>query len=319
MEAFEILSAGGEVPHEPVIPVVAAEAPRVKRQPMRRLSIRDYVRLLLPFLVLGLLGAVAKLKYPYWWPGTDLVYFLADTLLVAMVIGVVLELTAAKPLIEKVSENVAQKLIGRGLPAELQARIKTIVGTGLVRDHYVKSYSFSPPEDGRVILDVEIRYEVRNYSDAIVDYAPEFTGETFWQPEFRFLEYGIAGRKIHTLGEDNLFSKVETANDIHVKRVPGYLLPKVTLNPVAADAKAVCQVTWRYRVTMPDQYCDSTDFGEATLGATVQLQRLPEELKFVSGGDDSLHHESGSQSWFFDRPFIPGQHVQVWWFPNKTR
>jgi hypothetical protein len=319
MEAFEILSAGGEVRHEAANPVVAAEGSRVKRRPMRQLSIRDYVRLLLPFLVLGLLGAVAKLKYPYWWPGTDLVYFLADALLVAMVIGVVLELTAAKPLVEKVSENVAQKLIGRGLPAELQARIKDIVGTGVVRDHYVKSYTFSPPEDGRVVLDVEIRFEVRNYSDAMLDYAPEFTGETFWQPEFRFLEYGIAGKKIHTFAEDNLFSKVETANDIHVKRVPSYLLPKVTLSPVAADRKAVCQVTWRYRVTMPEQYCDTTDFGEATLGATVQLQQLPEELKFVSGGDDSLHHESASHSWFFDRPFIPGQHVQVWWFPKKSR
>src|SRR5215831_9156901 len=141
MQAFEILSAGEEVRQEvrqePAKAVPMAQArPRVLH--FRPLSIKDYARLLLPFLALGTLGAVAKLKYPYWWPATDLVYFLSRTLLVATVIGIVLELSAAKPLVERVSENIAQRFIGRGLPAELQAPIKDIVDTGLVTDHYVK-------------------------------------------------------------------------------------------------------------------------------------------------------------------------------------
>jgi hypothetical protein len=321
MQAFEILSAGEEVRQEvrqetaKAVPVAQAR-PRVRR--FRPLSIKDYARLLLPFLLLGALGALAKLKYPYWWPATDLVYFLADTLLVATIIGVVLELSAAKPLVEKVSENIAQRLIGRGLPAELQAPIKDIVDTGLVTDHYVKSYSFSVPEDGHINLDVEIRFEVRNYSDTLWEYAPEVSEETFWKPEFRFLEYGIAGKRIHTFADDSLFSKVETLDEIRLKRVPSSALPKVLLSPAGVDGKSACQVTWRYRLTMPEEYSDVTEFREATLGATLQLQRIPEELEFFSGGDDRLHHEPGSQSWYFDRPFIPGQHVRVWWFRKNS-
>src|SRR5229473_1711640 len=143
------------------------------------LGLTDHVRLLLPFLAVG-------------------------------VLGVLLEMFSARLLVERVSEGLAQRLIGRGLPAELQAPIRDIVGTDLVRDHFVKSYAFSNPEDGYVKLDIEVRYELRNYSEAARDYAPEIAAEILFQPEFRFLAYGIAGRKIHTFSDENLSPKVET-------------------------------------------------------------------------------------------------------------
>lgn len=317
MPAFEILTIGAEV-HPEAARTTSVAGERHAHRRYQELSAWDHARLLLPFLFLGALGVVAKLKYPYWWPATDLVYFVANSLVVAMVIGVVLDLFAAKPLVEKVSENVAQRLIGRGLPAELQASIKDVVGTGVVRDHYVKSYSFSDPQDGQLTVDVEIRFEVRNYSDVLVDYAPEMVKESFWRPDFRFLEYGIAGKKTHTFADESLAVKVENLHDLHLQRVTRSALPRVTLKPLAMDRKAVCQVTWRYRVTMPEQYSDVTDFSEATLGATMHVEEIPESLEFVSGGDMSLHHELGSQSWFFDRPFIPGQHVRVWWFRKNS-
>jgi hypothetical protein len=46
----------------------------------------------------------------------------------------------------------------------------------------------------------------------------------------------------------------------------------------------------------------------------LQLQDLPEELEFIAGRDASLHHEVGSQSWYFDKSFISGQHLSAWWF-----
>jgi hypothetical protein len=60
-----------------------------------------------------------------------------------------------------------------------------------------------------------------------------------------------------------------------------------------------------------------TDLSEATMGATIQVESLPDELEFVSGGDSSLHHQAGSQSWYFDKSFIAGQHVRSWWFRKK--
>jgi hypothetical protein len=312
MQAFEILAAETET--HSTRPRASSMGEGKTRPPrFRRLSIKEYARLLFPFLVFGIVGAVARLQYPESWPATDLVYFLANAFMVAMVIGVILALSSAKLLIEEVSENVAQRLIGRGLPAELQGSIKDVVNTVFVRDRYVKSYAFSAPENGEVNLDIEIRYEVRNYSDLARDYAPEITEEISCQPEFRFLEYGIAGKKIHTFSEEELLSKVETAGEIYVKRVPQSALPKVSLAPAKGGDKSVCQVTWRYRVTMPEQYCEVTAFSEATIGATLQLQQVPDGLEFGAGGDDSLYHECGSQSWYFDRPFITGEHVRAWW------
>lgn len=318
MQAFEILSAEGDG-HCARPRASSMGEGKTKATPrFRILAIKEYARLLLPFLVFGILGAVARLKYPYWWPANDLVYFLANAFMVTMLIGVILALSSAKLLIGEISENLAQRLIGRGLPAELQGSVKDILNTEFVRDRYVKSYTFSAPESGQVNLDIEIRFEVRNYSDLVRDYAPEITEEISCQPEFRFLEYGIAGKKIHTFSDENLSSKVETLSEINLKRVPKSALPRVSLKPTKAGDRSVCQVTWRYRVTMPEQYCDVTGFDEATIGATLRLQDIPEGLEFESGGDDSLHHECGSLSWYFDRLFIPGQHVRAWWGGKKN-
>jgi hypothetical protein len=95
-------------------------------------------------------------------------------------------------------------------------------------------------------VNVEVRYEIRNYSEAVRDYAPELTAETFFQPEFRFLEYGIAGRKIYTFSDETLAAKVEIEDTLGVSRVPKSALPALSLKPVRAGEKAACQVTWRY-------------------------------------------------------------------------
>jgi len=313
MPAFEILAAEPVEPGEPSA-TPSVKEPRTRVQRFRPLTLKDHARLLLPLVVVGVLGGVARLKYPYWWPAPELVSFVADSFIVAAVLGVFLELFSARLLVERVSDGLAQRLIGRGLPAELQAPIRDVVSTDLVRDRYVKSYAFSAPEDGHVNVDIEVRYEVRNYSEAARDYAPEIAMEIFFQPEFRFLEYGIAGRKMHTFSDENLSAKVETVDELNVMRVARSALPPVSLKPVRAGEKSACQVTWRYRVTMPEQYCDVTDFGEATVGATLQVQNIPKELEFVSGGDASLHHEAGSQSWYYDKSFITGQHLRACWF-----
>ena len=317
MPPIEILTVDEAAEKEAPAPPPVRE-PRSKPRRFYALSLRDHARLLLPFVVAGLLGVVARLKYPYWWPGNELVYFLADAFIVAMVLGVAIDVFSAKLLVERISDGLAQRLVGRGLPVDMQAPIRDVVSTDLVRDHYVKSYAFSAPEDGRVQVNVEVRFEVRNYSEAVRDYAPEMVAETFFQPEFRFLEYGIAGRKIHTFSEESLSGKAEAENALGVTRVPRSALPALSLRPVKTGEKAPCQVTWRYSLIVPEQYCDVTELNEATLGATIQIEALPDELEFVCGGDTSLHHEAGSQSWYFEKAFIAGQCVRAWWFRRKT-
>ena len=315
MPSIEILAdqpaENAEAPAKP-----SAAERKVQARRFHPLSLLDHARLLLPFLIMGALGAAAKLRYPYWWPAADLVAFAAECLIVTAMLGLLLEVFSAKLLVERVSEILADRLIGRGLPAELQSPIREVVDTEFVRDHFVKSYTFSTPEAGYVKVDIELRYEVKNYSETVRDYAPELAAEIFLEPDFRFLEYGIAGRKIHTFFDETLSSKVETDYGLNIRRVPRSALPTVSLKPFRTGEKSACQVTWRYRLTVPEQYCDVTSFDEATLGATLQVQNVPEEFEFVSGGDASLHHEVGSQSWFFEKSFIPGQHLRAWWFPR---
>lgn len=294
-----------------------AKADRSAPRRFYAMSLKDHLRLLLPFLVLGAVGVAARIEYRYWWPGTELVYFLADAFIVAMILGLAFDVFSARLLVERVSDGLAQALVGRGLPVEMQGPVRDVVSTDLVRDHYVKTYAFSTPENGRVQVNVEVRYEIRNYSEAVRDYAPEMTVESFFQPEFRFLEYGIAGRKIYSFADENLSSKIETEQDLGVTRIPRSALPLVSLRPVKAGEKAPCQVTWRYAITVAEQYCDVTNLDEATLGATLHVETLPEELEFVSGYDPSLHHEAGSQSWYFEKAFIAGQHLRAWWFRRK--
>jgi len=318
MPPIEILTVDEAAEKEAPTTPPPMKEPRSKPRRFYALSLRDHVRLLLPFVVAGALGVVARLKYPYWWPANELVYFLADAFIVAMVLGVAIDVFSAKLLVERVSDGLAQRLVGRGLPVDMQAPIRDVVSTDLVRDHYVKSYAFFAPEDGRVQVSIEVRFEVRNYSEAVRDYAPEMAAETFFQPEFRFLEYGIAGRKIYTFSEDGLACKAERVDGLGVIRVSRSALPALSLRPVKTGEKAPCQVTWRYAITVPEQYCDVTELNEATLGATIQIEALPEELDFACGGDLSLHHEAGSQSWYFEKAFIAGQCVRAWWFRRKS-
>src|ERR1700739_1899996 len=216
MPTFEILAAEPVESSEILLaPVPKERKTRVPR--FRPLTLTDHARLLFPFLAVGVLGGIARFKYPYWWPAPEIVSFVADSFIVAAVLGVFLEVFSAKILIERVSDGLAQRFIGRGLPVELQAPIRDAVGTDLVRDRYVKSYAFSAPEDGHVHVDVEVRYELRNYSEVVRDYAPEMAAEIFFQPEFRFLEYGIAGRKMHTFSDENLASKVETVEELNLR------------------------------------------------------------------------------------------------------
>src|SRR5260370_7080545 len=100
---------------------------RVRR--FRALGLTDHARLLLPFLAVGILGGAARLKYPYWWPCTDLVFFVANSFIVTAVLGVLLEMFSARLLVEKVSERLAQRLLARVLPADPQPPIRTTRAT----------------------------------------------------------------------------------------------------------------------------------------------------------------------------------------------
>src|SRR5579864_4764302 len=115
MPPIEILSV--EEASERAAPTTVATKDRIPtRRRFYALSLKDHFRLLLPFLLAGAAGVLARVKYPYWWPANELVYFLADALIVAMILGIAFDVFSAKLLVERISDGLAQTLVGRGLP-----------------------------------------------------------------------------------------------------------------------------------------------------------------------------------------------------------
>ena len=69
MPAIEILAA------ETAEAVETSTGPSTKPSKQIRqfhaLTVKDHVRLLLPFFVMGVLGGVARLRYSYSWPASS--------------------------------------------------------------------------------------------------------------------------------------------------------------------------------------------------------------------------------------------------------
>jgi hypothetical protein len=135
--------------------------------------------------------------------------------------------------------------------------------------------------------------------------------EIFYFPEFKSMEYETAAGGPQVLTKEGITQRTKVDPTTQVKTLTG---PTLILAPIRADSKARCNVVLRYSLKMREDYSDVTNFGGATLGATIELDDMPEDFVFTSGGDDKMRHALGSSIWHFDRPFINGQHVRVWWF-----
>jgi hypothetical protein len=281
----------------------------------RRLSLNDFFKLVLPLGAVVILGVAVRLWYPCsWWPH-DLMRPLADAFIVAGTIGLGLELVATKFLIERVANDLSEKLVGRGLPTELQGHIRNIVNTALVRDHYVKTYRFSKIAKGRVKIEMEITFDVSNYSDSAIDYVPEMDQEAAFKPDFLYLEYKLRGDLSHVLGKDQLAGRVE---DKHPPNTATRLVKgdkSVRLKPILENPESVCTVLWKLAVVMPEEFSDTTEFRNATIDATLRLaEDMPAGLKFESSGDNA----PSGMSWHFNGPFVTGQAIRAQWLRPQS-
>lgn len=282
----------------------------------RDFKVSEYWNLAWPFAVLVILGIAAQIVW-HWFP-RHIIEAIGEALIIAGLLGLTFELFATRWLIERVALDVAGRLAGAALPSELQMLVRDVVGTHIVREDYIKSYRFSEPDDhGYVFIDVTMKFIAKNYSSRTEPYSPSIQEETFYSPEFKYIEYGITGEDSRVLTEDQILTmtKVDTATQVKT-----FIAPAVDLVPISTDNKAQCSVMLKYRMKMREEYSDVTNFGGATLGATIELDEIPETLTFVSGGDDKVRHTPESRIWHFQRPFITGQHIRAWWFrKNRTQ
>lgn len=272
----------------------------------RELTVKDYGKLLLPYGTLLLCAAFFRPIYPNNWYFHEFVIHLLDAFMIAGTLGILVELGSANRLIYEVGNDLVAKIAGRGLPEDLQGQIRQIINASLIRENSVKRYRLTESENGEVCVEIALSFDVKNYSDDTVYYAPVLSEEIFYHPEFSYLEYTVGG-KGYSFNKEQLRDMVTTISETKVKNVEGP--NQVKILPYKNDDKRVCKVRWQYQLRMPESYSDITSFYLPALGIRLELQSKPSDFEFTSAGACMEHI---GNTWTFKRSFIQGQHVRVW-------
>ena len=276
---------------------------------LRELTVLQVGSLFGPLVLLLVMGVAIRYAYPSDWWFHEVIHLVGDAFAVAGVLGLVADLFVTSRLIDHTAKALSERLIGWGLPAELQGEIRKIVDTTIVRYNSLKQYRLTEQSNGKLLVEVTYSYEVRNYGDAPEEYSPRMAEEEFYQPVITYLEYGLVGLAGHSFHEDDLRAhlRIRPADRVHEVFPP----EKVILRPFRSHPDSVCRVVWRYRLTMPDNYTDLTSFGGSAIGARVQIESLPPGFEFVGDGRDAIR---SGDTWTYTRPFLQHQHIRVRWF-----
>ena len=146
------------------------------------------------------------------------------------------------------------------------------------------------------------------------EYLPLIQEEAFYQPRFTYMEYGV-GQRTNVYAAEEISARLERDNETSVETFSGQ--KKVKIEPVRENGEP-CKVQMKYTVLMPDQYADITNFAGATIGPKIIVEQKPDTIEVVAAREPGIHHEPRSNSWYFDRAYVPGQHLRLWWFKRPT-
>lgn len=279
---------------------------------MTDLGTRKFVRLLLPFVICLVVGVFGRAFYPHDWPAFNIADAFFEACAIAGLIGLVIELFSAKRLIEHAGEELAGRLIGFGLPRELQELMSQTLKTGLVMKEVVKTYRFIDRPDGDLDVEMSHSYQVVNYGEEVIDYSPHLSEEKVYEPRFLRLAYGLTGNE-HShdaLSLQQIARVGKNGRAIVVDAPQSVRLQPVRSNPLAPQS---CRVFWQWVVRMPREYSDIIAFGSPAIGIMVRCDGGPTDLEFIVGGPGVTQGADGSRNWVTKNAFLASQHLRVWW------
>ena len=281
---------------------------------LKKTPLQTFLRLTW-FFFASISAGAALIYYPGSWHGVRLAHGFSDGLVVAGVIGLGVELFAATVLIKHVTDDLAFRLIGYGLPEAAQTLVsKLIRETKLVYRRYEIRYRITKSGIGRVKARLTVSYTVVNNGTRAHSYEPRLSEERFYDPQFSSLEFG--GKMFREL----LPTRGPKTGAVTWR--PGEtrdLKPSsATDNVDSLDNNGVCKVRWEYTIEAPENYGALVAFTGVTLDPRIELEELPDEFEFCASeapDDDCLHAIEGS-TWEYKRAFVGGQHLRVWWRPK---
>jgi hypothetical protein len=105
----------------------------------RRVSVREYCKLVLPFVVLVAFGLVL-VSIPHGWRFSELSHKTGGAVIIAGAIAIAVELFALKKLVRHVADDVSFRLAGGHLPPGLRRTLWNVVSSSHVRERWEKEY-----------------------------------------------------------------------------------------------------------------------------------------------------------------------------------
>jgi hypothetical protein len=126
----------------------------------RQDAVMAHLKATLPFIVV-LAAGLALIYYPEGARWAEFVRALRDALMVAGIIGIIIETWAAAVLIDHVATRISERLVGYGLPDSAREKIQSIVHeTKIICQDYRAVYriSLDPTRAGRIRLNITMSY-----------------------------------------------------------------------------------------------------------------------------------------------------------------
>jgi hypothetical protein len=259
-------------------------------------------------------GFLLYWKYPCWWALYRPTMALADALMVAGIIGVLVEIFAVRHIIDKTAEKLADEMTGRGLPLNIKSKITAIANTTLARTNYKKRYSLTDVGNGMLKVRTETTFNVGNYGREAEKFTPMMDEERVFHPKFKYLRYSLDGVE-HSFDEDTLkyTDKHGTGTTLQAAGKDTVKILPLRSDPNSPpDPRVVCEVKWVLETIMETSWFDLTEFRYPTENVEIYLEQKPEDVEFFCTGKTV-----DSKTWEFDEPFMVGQQLKVWWKKKK--
>lgn len=286
---------------------------------MRRFFEKDgfgkFTRTVLPFIVAFLVGLLLN-KYPATWPFGEFVRPLRDALMIAGLLGTLIELWSVSVLVDHATDQLSERLVGYGLPRPAQELIHDLVHKTkrVYRDYRsVHQISQHPAKPDHVIARTTLSYKVVNNGMGAESYTPFLSEERMYDPRILSLEY--AGT---TYREQDLQRGVG-ANGVvtfSIDKDAGIVPSSAFAPSETLDADQCVIVRWDFTVEMPKQYSTVIAFAGVTVNPVIEVQ-ASDGYEFFATMEECVH-APGGHTWEYKRAFIGGQHVRIWWKPIEA-
>jgi hypothetical protein len=239
------------------------------------------------------------------WDFKHLVSSAGHALLIAGLLALTVDGFARKHIIQEVSRDIYQFLIGHGLPQALQHKIRDVMTISLVHLDTLIRYRLEPLAAGRVRLHVVEEWRVRNYAGSHQPYTTHLGAEEYEKLIVKNVECHGASVEGYTLSGDDLDMKPRPEKKGSVWAYG----KEVRVPPGDSDVRVV----WRYSVEPPES-SNVHAWALPVVDVRVEIEPCPGYEFSVVEADQAI-----GNTWIIRKAFMPGQSIRVRWFRKDAQ